>query len=375
MVAGRKGGASRRGGGEAPARTWREKDFVDWFREDVLGLDTEEYRRAFWREAYRTGGTIGRTPRTMDGLVRRLAGHPGAEPGVFLFLVVVVGGASLAFWLLRRELDRYIRRTRRPTYYDEERRRRRLLAESRRAVMVRRTANPRPTLEAVRAAYACRNDSPVAALRLGGLLEDLECFVDSRLCFARGTGRICGREGGIKRLLEAEAPDLYRHYKTLMSYKARARKYRQACDVRDPVPADALLPALPEEPATRTCGGVAFPLRAELEREERLRIWMSEHGYAAMPVVGGPFPLAAPECTLRDDCRELAAEILRGTEGTHVSLDAQIALKIDPDCVAPDAKSDPRVRMFAPGRAQAPGRPRVSERVLAYIRRRRLRSA
>ena len=31
------------------------KSFFAWFEEDVLGLDSEEYCRAFWREVNRTG--------------------------------------------------------------------------------------------------------------------------------------------------------------------------------------------------------------------------------------------------------------------------------------------------------------------------------
>lgn len=40
------------------------RTFLDWFREEVLGLDSEVYRRAFWRAAFREGHTIGHVPRT-----------------------------------------------------------------------------------------------------------------------------------------------------------------------------------------------------------------------------------------------------------------------------------------------------------------------
>ena len=37
----------------------RNPDFFKWFHESVMGFDSEEYRREFWREARRTGHTIG----------------------------------------------------------------------------------------------------------------------------------------------------------------------------------------------------------------------------------------------------------------------------------------------------------------------------
>ena len=57
------------------------KPFFDWFAEDVLGLDSEDYRRAFWREVNRTGHSIGRTPRTLESWQRERGVHPAARPG------------------------------------------------------------------------------------------------------------------------------------------------------------------------------------------------------------------------------------------------------------------------------------------------------
>ncbi len=51
------------------------KPFFAWFNEDVLGLDSEEYRRAFWRQARRTGHSIGRTPRTLESWQRERGDH------------------------------------------------------------------------------------------------------------------------------------------------------------------------------------------------------------------------------------------------------------------------------------------------------------
>ena len=47
----------------------------------MLSLDAEEYRRAFWREAYRTGHSIGRTPRTFESWQRERGVHPAARAG------------------------------------------------------------------------------------------------------------------------------------------------------------------------------------------------------------------------------------------------------------------------------------------------------
>ncbi len=55
------------------------KPFFAWFTEDVLGLDSEEYRCAFWREFYRTGHSIGRTPRTFESWQRERGIHPAAR--------------------------------------------------------------------------------------------------------------------------------------------------------------------------------------------------------------------------------------------------------------------------------------------------------
>ena len=39
-------------------------EFLRWFHEDVMRFDSMEYRRLFWREAYRNAHTIGDMPRT-----------------------------------------------------------------------------------------------------------------------------------------------------------------------------------------------------------------------------------------------------------------------------------------------------------------------
>ena len=142
---------------------------------------------------------------------------------------------------LTHEVDRLQRRVCRSRYYARDNARRRALAAERRAVTRRTTTNPCPTPEALRAAFAMREASPEAKIRLGGLLEDLECYVDN--CLRIGpSGEILGRNGGIKAWLRENAPELSERYKTLMRYKSLARRLRQAVDVHDPIPVDTLLP-------------------------------------------------------------------------------------------------------------------------------------
>ena len=284
------------------------KPFFAWFEQDVLGLDSEEYRRAFWREVNRTGHSIGHTPRTLESWQRERGVHPAARPGEILMVYLFVGGASLAFWFIREAVRRHLKRVRRPSSSAAERARRLALARARRRQGRRATANPRPSLDAIRALYAQVRRNPEAALRLGGLLEDLECYVDNRPRFA---GERClGRAGGIKRYLQEHAPDLFTHYAALMRYKAIAKRFRQAAGVADPVSADALLPGAAEG-------------RAE--------------------------PAA----------RARAAEILAEGAGTVVALEAALALRLDPGCVP--ALADP----------DAVRTERTSRRILGWLRRRR----
>ena len=144
---------------------------------------------------------------------------------------------------LTHEVDRLQRRVCRSRYYVRDNARRRALAAERRAVTRRTTTNPCPTPEALRAAFAAREASPEAKIRLGGLLEDLECHVDN--CLRIGPcGEILGRNGGIKAWLRENTPELFERYKTLMRYKSLARRLRQAVDAHDPIPVDTLLPPL-----------------------------------------------------------------------------------------------------------------------------------
>ena len=145
---------------------------------------------------------------------------------------------------MKRELVRGLRRLRRPFYYAHETARRRELAAARRKVTRRTTTAPMPTPEELLAAWNTRKDSREAMIRLGGMLQDLECYVDNCLKIDE-SGKVVGRNGGIKGWLSAKLPELLPKYTTLMRYKAMAVRLRQATDTHDPKPTAALLDETP----------------------------------------------------------------------------------------------------------------------------------
>jgi len=311
----------------------RNADFFRWFEESVMGFDSEKYRREFWREARRHGYTIGHVP---YGFKERMSGSRCPEFGLLTYLAAM--GVSFFIWAVRREVDRHVRRLRRPTYYEAERDRRRALAEERRRIRLRSTLNPCPAMEDIRAALAAARRSPKDMLRLGSLMEDLECYVDNSVYFAED-GSLKGRRGGIRRLLANEAPDLYAKYKTLMRYKAMSKRFRQATGTRDPIPTSALLP--PE--------GEGNAPGLEVERVSASRELISDQDLRR----GSGCEVAEGEAVARrcrkgwhaeqkggivawpGDKEAIAAawELLACCEGTAVSLMAQLEMRIGPDYV------------------------------------------
>ena len=320
---------------------------VDGFLVHVLRLDSESYRRAFWYEAYRNGHTIGHVPRTFGAFFRRNARTFEEKASLLLALAALFGVYTLATLLYRR-LSLAVKRLRRPAYYERERERRRKLAEARREIRRHKTLNPKPTFDAIRAAIRSARGSPEDALRLGSLLEDLECFVDNTLVHD-AQGQIVGRRGGIKRLFQREAPDLFAKYSTIMRYKAMAKRFRQACGSGEPVPPAALLPATEAPgPASATS---ALPSEA-----------------SPAEVVAADAAATAPDATSGGPqaglarARETAREILKGCEGTLISLEAALALRLDPDCIPAQGEAY----------ARKPGRLRIPKRVVAWLARRRV---
>ena len=140
------------------------------------------------------------------------------------------------------DLRQQLRILRRPFYYARENERRRRLAAERRKITRRRTTAPMPAPADILDAWNHRKDSKDAMIRLGGMLHDLECYVDNRLRIGPG-GDIVARNGGIRGWLKECLPELSPKYKTLMRYKAMAIRLRQATETRDPVPTERLLAA------------------------------------------------------------------------------------------------------------------------------------
>ena len=150
---------------------------------------------------------------------------------------------TLARWLrlgATRRIDRLRHASRRSAYYEREKARRQRLAAERRATKRRTTTNPCPTKEQVLAAWEKVRESNENLLRFGSLMEDLACYVDSSLVRAE-SGEIVARRGGVKAWLQTNIPALYLKYKTVMAYKAAARKLKQITDLHDPVPAARLV--------------------------------------------------------------------------------------------------------------------------------------
>ena len=150
-----------------------------------------------------------------------------------------------------RDLDAMRHSLKRPLYYERENARRRALAAERRKVRRRGTINPCPTREEVLDAWVNVKKSREDMLRFGGMMEDLECYVDNSLRFGRD-GAIVGREAGLKGWLQMNIPALYGKYKTIMRYKAAAKKLRQVVELKDPSPVSLILRA----PDTGGAGGV-----------------------------------------------------------------------------------------------------------------------
>ena len=300
----------------------RNPDFFKWFYESVMGFDSEEYRREFWREARRTGHTIGHVPYGLKEYHRR---RDSRLEGAAIILELLIGGSALAVWLIRRMVDRHVQRLRRPTYYETERARRLGLAEERRRIRRRRTVNAMPGREELLEAFLKAKDSPADMIRFGSLIEDLECYVDNTPYFK--DGQLIGRRGGIRRHLEREIPELYAHYKTVMRYKALSKRFRQAVGVSDPVPAASLLP---EENSLERSREDENSLRNEFlgnygEGMEKVNRRENVEKQKEKESVRGEFGAK----------KIMVKEILGACEGTVVSLAAQLEIRINPNYTPP----------------------------------------
>ena len=252
----------RRDAARAPAAEAAEREFREWIRryepveravyaerarrEASKRRRAAERRRAFGAlceateglaaSARRRGITLAEARREL----RRIRPfHPALALPCMLLTDAWTGLAALRRHLTRR-IDRAKHEAARPAYYAQERARRRALAAERRKVRMRHTLSPCPTRLEILDAWTKVKDSPEALLRFGGLMEDLECYVDNSLRRTED-GVIVGRRPGIKGWLQLEIPALYLKYKTVMAYKAAAKRMRQVLDIRDPLPLSAAL--------------------------------------------------------------------------------------------------------------------------------------
>ena len=350
--------------------TERAPRFFKWFEEDVMGFDSEEYRREFWREAYRNGRTIGHVPHTLSDQLRRR----GRRSEMMLFDALCISllmGGAFAIWVMRRRIDLHLHRLRRPSYYETERARRLGLSESRRRIRRRSTVNARPTAEQLREAFLHARDSVGNMVRLGSLMEDLECYIDNSLVFGED-GKIIARKGGIRRYIQSEIPDLYKSYKTLMRYKALARRFRQAVGISDPVPAASVLPEEDKNAVQRSDGevnAVAETASAECTKLDENsgkieNISKTDAGESVENMVrtdsqgegsgggddlkggrggddesrakcegGGTLRGNKGNARLDDEIRRVVGEILDVCEGTFLDLSAVLALRICEDTI------------------------------------------
>ena len=286
-----------------------------------MGFDSMEYRSRFWRSALSRGRTIGPMPRTaVEFTDPRL--HPYNEWVMNLAFLGMAMGAAAVVWWLSRAVDAHVRRLRRPTYYEAERARRMALADERRRMRRRRTSNPCPTPGDLRDAFARARGSAADMIRFGSMLEDLECYVDNSVVWSETEGRIVGRRGGIRQWLRENAPELSERYKTVMKYKALAKRFRQAVGVSDPVPSAAVLPPEPPGKADgegmRKGKGEGAGKRGRSRRD--VRECSSEQSRAA-------------EGASVEKARERAGVLLGRCEGTVASLVAQLERVLSPEYV------------------------------------------
>ena len=114
----------------------------------------------------------------------------------------------------------------------------------RRKIAPRRTLSPCPTREDFLVAWEFARESKEDVIRFGGMVHDLEAYVDNSLSWTLakdGVTRKMRRMPGVKGWIAENCPELVGKYKTIMRYKALAKKLRQAADLVDPYPTAVLL--------------------------------------------------------------------------------------------------------------------------------------
>ncbi len=141
---------------------------------------------------------------------------------------------------MRLKLSDWVRAARLKARREKEKLKRQEAAKERRKIRRRTTVSPMPTADRLREAWENRLDSVLAMFELGGMIHDLECYVDNSLVRDE-IGLIIARQEGIRGWIRENMPYLDRHYKTLMRYKAVVKKLRQVTGVEDPMPTEKIL--------------------------------------------------------------------------------------------------------------------------------------
>ena len=359
MVAQLKGspGKSRQNQPQSPRREYRHTAY--WHAKHAGGRRIDfslaaEYL-AELREPYRRHGRA---------IYEGVPVGTGFNPLVFgLFIAVDIGIAienSMRKILdpeerarMKRELMRDLRIARRPFYYAQERARRRQLAAERRKVTRRTTLAPCPAPDEVLAAWRVRKESKANMILLGGMLQDLECYVDNSLRFDEG-GNVVGRNGGIRGWLAENLPELLGHYKTLMRYKAMAIRLRQVTGTRDPVPTAALLGENAGAPDSAANAGLPQQgMQRKPRREERRS--RGERPARIVPESPGRIATGRDSATRRgkkdlpvphqvETRHEVVEAILADPRPTFASILEHLARRLDPEAVLADRSAGIRGR-------------------------------
>ena len=225
---------------------------------------------------------------------------------------------------------------RRPLYYARENERRRALAAERRRIRLRSTENPCPTKEQILDAWLRVKESHEATIRFGGLIEDLECYLDNSL-IRNEDGAIVGRCPGVKGWLKDNLPALWLRYTTVMRYKAAAKKLRQIVGLSDPTPIDRVL--TPGKEGVGTEAGV----EAKTDTKKLKALPARDHGAEETMASGGDTICTGPENvgahgsktrTVPDikvvRARAVWLEIAAGAGASPTSLVARIDALVDP---------------------------------------------
>ncbi len=140
----------------------------------------------------------------------------------------------------RKALSEEERQARRREHYEKAKAKRRDLAAERRKVRKRTTTAKMPKPAHIKEAWERRDESIEAMILFGGLLHDLECYVDNSLVMNEG-GEIVSRHAGIHGWLIENLPSLASRYKAMMNYKSIVKKIRQIMKIFDPVPTEEFL--------------------------------------------------------------------------------------------------------------------------------------